>query len=120
MNCSKCGKSLDVFDRYCSYCGTKVEGQRELVANSDINQKSLNYNKATIYGIASILSSVLALTIRLGIYFVIAGIIMGVFAIDRVNIDKRNNHPPNVIGMTLGFLGLILGVGAIVVSIINY
>lgn len=120
MNCQKCGKELDVFDRYCSYCGTKVEGQKELVINHDIEEPKNSFNKATIFGVASILCILLTVFVKLGIYFMIGGIILGYYTIEKANQEKRKNNYSNSLAQILGYLGLFGGIGLIIYSLLDF
>lgn len=31
-HCSNCGKTIDIFDKFCSECGAKITGRRDLGA----------------------------------------------------------------------------------------
>ena len=31
-HCSNCEKTIDIFDKYCSHCGAKIMGRREVSA----------------------------------------------------------------------------------------
>lgn len=75
-------------------------------------KKSHNQYKEIILGILGVLGVIINL---LGVYFThLLGIILGIYVLSMVKRDKENGLEPSTLGQILGWLGIVMAIGAIV------
>ncbi len=106
MLCKNCGKEILEQDKFCSYCGTKVE--EEIVDLSDEADEAPVWNVFAKIGHVLSLVAIIGGALTFGVIGIEAGIIGIVFS--GLGLKSKENYYKAKIALNRSILGTILSV----------
>lgn len=122
--CRECGNKLEDNQKYCSYCGTKVDALEQapvvseptVVEQKPVKEPVVNIVFAIIGLVGGICSFVICCTLVYSIVAVFTGIPSLVFS--SIGKKSKNHHGKAVTGFVFSLISIILGVFLFVVLVL--